>query len=160
MSTLSSSLNSSATAVLTDFVMPARLSMTDRRTVTTTRWLTIAFGVVQIAIGIWAQRFDDSVITNALAIAGFSSGLLLGLFAIGTFLKQANQTIAMVGLCFGLVVLVLVRFVFGDMLADTGWEIKVAWPWLPVIGSVSVFASAWIATFFIACNSSQRSDRL
>lgn len=146
MSTLSSSLNSSATAVVTDWVVPSRPALTDAAIVSSTKWLTIAFGAMQIAIGIWAAEFDKSVIDNALAIAGFSSGLLLGLFAIGTFLKRANQLAAIVGLVFGAFVLLTVRFGATLLPPDSAWHYQIAWPWFPVIGAACTFTAGWIAS--------------
>ena len=146
MSTLSSSLNSSATAVVTDWIAPSRRAISDGGIVLATKLLTICFGFLQIAIGIWAADFDEAVIGNALAIAGFSSGLLLGLFAIGTFLSKANQTAAIVGLGFGLTALVAIKFGFGRLASDSPWSYQVAWPWFPVIGAACTFAAGWSAS--------------
>lgn len=143
MSTLSSSLNSSATAVVTDWIIPTQRALSDANIVLATKLLTICFGILQIAIGIWAADFDDAVITNALAIAGFSSGLLLGLFAIGTCLDKANQTAAVVGLGFGLTTLVALKFGIERLPTDSPWSYQVAWPWLPVIGAASTFGAGW-----------------
>ncbi len=113
-----------------------------------TKLLTIAFGVVQIVIGIWAADFDKAVISNALAIAGFSSGLLLGLFAVGTLLHQANQTAAILGLLVGSVVLLVIKFGIGNLPDDSPWSYQVAWPWFPVIGAIATFSTAWVASVF------------
>lgn len=146
MSTLSSSLNSSATAVVTDWIVPARPQLSDDGIVRFSRFLTIVFGVVQIVIGIWAAAFNQAVITNALAIAGFSSGLLLGVFAIGTLLPRAGQSAAIVGLVCGLAVLLVVKFGFGSVPPESDWSYKVAWPWFPVIGSVTTFGAGWLVS--------------
>lgn len=146
MSTLSSSLNSAATAVVNDWVLPAKPEMSNRAIVLTTKFLTVVFGVVQIGIGIWADKFDESVVSNALAIAGFASGLLLGLFAIGLFIPKANQGVAISGLAGGLAILVLVKFGFGGLPEASPWSYQVAWPWFPVIGSVSTFVVGWVGS--------------
>ncbi len=146
MSTLSSSLNSAATTVVNDWILPAKPKMSSRSIVLTTKVLTVVFGVLQMGIGIWAADFDQSVISNALAIAGFASGLLLGLFAIGLFIPKANQNVAMAGLAGGLMVLVVVKFGFGALPEASPWSYKVAWPWFPVIGSLSTFFVGWIGS--------------
>lgn len=139
MSTLSSSLNSSATAVVADWWSKSDADMQDQRAVTISRSLTVAFGIVQIVIGIWAADFDESVISNALAIAGFSAGLLLGLFALGTFRKNAGQLSGLAGLTGGLLIMLWIKF---------GISYPVAWPWLPVIGSFSTYAIGSLASAF------------
>ncbi len=146
MSTLSSSLNSAATTVVNDWILPAKPKMSSRSIVLTTKVLTVGFGVVQMGIGIWAADFDQSVISNALAITGFASGLLLGLFAIGLFIPKANQNVAIAGLAGGLIVLVVVKFGFGALPETSPWSYKVAWPWFPVIGSLSTFVVGWIGS--------------
>ena len=137
MSTLSSSLNSSATSFVADWMKPVNPQMSDAGVVRMSRGMTVVFGVVQIGIGIWAASWDKSVITNALAIAGFSAGLLLGLFALGSVLPHVNEMAALSGLAGGLCVLCFVRFVLGS--ADHAWSYPIAWPWLPVIGSTTTF---------------------
>ncbi len=81
MSTLSSSLNSSsAGAVVTDFL---RDKLSDQQQLSMSRALTIVFGVVQVVIGIAAIQISKSVVDDALSIAGFSAGLLIGVFILG-----------------------------------------------------------------------------
>jgi Na+/proline symporter len=66
MSTLASSLNSSASALVNDFYVPARKKpASPEHLFFVTRGMTIAFGVLQTAIGIWAQYLADTVVTNA-----------------------------------------------------------------------------------------------
>jgi len=156
MSTLSSSLNASASAVLNDFWLPLRRTAPPEASVQLrwSRWLTIVFGAVQIGTALWAQTLEQSVVRNALSIAGFSAGLLLGIFLLGVFSKSAGQTAAMVGALCGLVVLVLVKFVLpgGIQLAGFRVQLNLAWPWLALVGSVticvcgSVAARIWPAT--------------
>ena len=111
MSTLSSSLSASNSSVVSDLWLPScRVPPSESHQVWTTRVLTIFFGGVQIAIGIWASTFNKSVIDNALTIAGFSSGILLGLFALGTFTKRANQVGALGGATVGLCVMLFIQF--------------------------------------------------
>jgi len=156
MSTLSSSLNSSATAVVTDWIVPTYKGITDRGVVTTSKLLTIFFGVVQIMIGIMAADWKESVVGNALAIAGFSAGLLLGLFALGTFLKRVNQAAAVAGLMAGVLALVIVKFGFGGLPNESPWSYKVAWPWFPLIGSFVTFGYGWLASFVVGSTGADR----
>ncbi len=143
MSTISSSLNSSATAVVADWMISSPEQMASRRAHVASKLLTVLFGVLQIVIAIWAARLDDSVVNNALAIAGFASGLLLGLFAIGKLVPQADQRAAIVGLCGGLVVMLGAKFGLAALPPDSSWHYSLAWPWLPVIGSLTTLGCGW-----------------
>ncbi|HBE70465.1 MAG TPA: transporter [Planctomycetaceae bacterium] len=144
MSTLSSSLNASASAVLNDFVLPIRdkkgKSLTASQKLNWTRWLSALFGCLQIAIGIVAVTFDDSVVINALSIAGFSAGLLLGLFLLGTLTRRVGTWHALAGAAAGLLVLLWVQF--GPMPGD----IRIAWPWFATIGASVTFAVGWLVS--------------
>lgn len=136
MSTLSSSLNASASALINDFYLPWTHSKANpKHLLRVTRRLTIGFGILQIGIGIWATTFDAAVVSNALTIAGYSAGILLGLFALGTLTRRVDQTCALGGACCGLLTLLTIQF----LVPQSG--IRVAWPWFALIGSTTTFVS-------------------
>lgn len=132
MSTLSSSLNSSAGAVVNDFLKNFGTPATQLRL---TRVLTLVFGVVQISLAIAAIQLERSVIDNALAIAGFSSGILVGVFALGVLTRRVGQVSAMLGMIEGTLVLCMVKF----------WT-PIAWPWYAPIGAAATFVFGLIAS--------------
>lgn len=122
MSTLSSSLSSSATAAVSDFRGESESGVGQTRL-----WMCF-FGGVQIAIALAAKEMSQNVVDEALAIAGFAAGVLLGVFLLATFSKRANETAALVGMVSGTAVLCAVRF-----LTPT------AWIWYSLIGAVVTF---------------------
>jgi solute:Na+ symporter, SSS family len=172
MSTLSSSLNSSAAALISDFggAPQARSrrqqtslrrqpgdtpsggtlsstadgpasapsseteavadadEMSDARQMRRVRWLTVMFGGIQAALAIAAADLSESIVMDALAIAGFTAGTLLGVFALGTFTKRAGETAAVGGMLAGLAVLTGVKFFT-----------SIAWPWYAIIGGATTF---------------------
>ncbi len=138
MSTLSSSLHSSASSALNDLMGRGEKTATKNSGVWTTRMLIITFGVIQIIVGIGAVQFSRSVVGDALAIAGFSAGLLLGVFLLGVAMKNVGQTAALCGMILGLAILTGVHF---------GTDI--AWPWYAVIGAVTTFATATFAQLML-----------
>jgi Na+/proline symporter len=141
MSTLSSSLNSSASALVNDFYASSRKSTSSSEHLFgVTRGMTIAFGIVQIAIGIWARELGKAVVDNALAIAGFSAGLLLGVFALGVLTRRTGQTAALAGGLAGLAVLLVVQFVLPK------YGVSIAFPWLALIGASTTFAIGWLSS--------------
>jgi SSS family transporter len=143
MSTLSSSLNSSATAVVNDFLRRNRdrADADSLRFVSISRALTVLFGIVQIGIGIAAAEFATSVVEDALAIAGFSAGILLGVFALGVLTRRVGEWAALAGMLVGLGTLLWVKF------ATT-----VAWPWYAAIGASATFAAGVVASLFLEPN--------
>jgi Na+/proline symporter len=141
MSTLSSSLNSSASALVNDFYAPGRRTpASPEHLFGVTRGLTALFGCLQIGIGIWARELGKAVVDNALTIAGFSAGLLLGVFSLGVLTRRSGQASALVGGAAGLAVLLGVQFGLPQ------WQINVAFPWLALIGSSTTFAVGWLVS--------------
>ncbi len=144
MSTLSSSLNSSATAAVSDFYEPwtqrdhqdEEDDSKSQRLLGVSRILTVVFGVLQIGIGIGASYLSTSVVGDALAIAGFTAGILLGVFALGIFTTRANELGALAGMLAGILVLTAIKF-----------GTSVAWPWYAVAGSITTFAIGYFASF-------------
>ncbi|MCA9016811.1 MAG: transporter, partial [Planctomycetaceae bacterium] len=131
MSTLSSSLSSTTSALVNDFYLP--LSSTTKKPaelVAISRVFTALFGVAQIIVGIASQSISESVVGSVFSIAAISTGLILGIFFLATFSKQASQASALVGFLVGLITVLYVAF---------GMKGEVAWPWYTLIGACTVF---------------------
>ncbi|MFN7333463.1 MAG: sodium:solute symporter family transporter, partial [bacterium] len=141
MSTLSSSLSASASSLVSDLWLPrCSKEPTQKNQVWVTRAASVMFGGVQVVIGIWARNFDKSVVDNALTIAGFSYGVLLGLCALAVFAKHVKGPAAIVAAFIGIVVLLAVQY----GLPEVGYN--VAFPWLPLIGSIATLCAGIIVS--------------
>jgi SSS family transporter len=136
MSTLSSSLNSSASALLNDLYLPiTRRELTPGRQLWLGRGLSALFGAAQIAVGIAGQRLSRSVVESVLSIAGFTTGVILGIFFLGILSRRASRRGALIGLVAGLALITSVAF-----------GTKLAWPWYSVVGSLATFLSGLVAS--------------
>lgn len=134
---MSTSLNSSAAAVINDFYLKLRKTTpSPEHVLALSRALTVIFGIIQIGVGIAGHYFSDSVVRNVLAIAGFTTGIILGLFFLGTLTKRVTQQPALVGLLGGLAVMTYVKF--GTL---------IAWPWYTIIGSTVTFVAGLAASY-------------
>lgn len=140
MSTLASSLNSSAAAVLSDFGGPLGLDgRSPAQRLGFCRGLTAAFGVLQVAVALAAERYSESVVNDALAIAGFTNGLLLGVFALGVLTRRVDQRAALVAVLAGAAAVSAAKF-----------ATPIAWPWYTVIGASATYATGLIASHWLA----------
>ena len=83
MGTLAGSLNSSASTIVNDLYRPFTGQSDDRHLLRVGRVMTVVWGVVLSAVAFGAQHLKENVVNNALAIASFVSGILLGLFLLG-----------------------------------------------------------------------------
>ncbi len=143
MSTLSSSINSSAASAVKDLYLPlwGTRGSSESHQLFLSRLFTVVFGLLQIVVGILAKDLTQSVVSDVLAIASFSAGLLLGIFALGVLTRRVRQPAAAFGLLVGLAGLLFAKFGLPQL--DAGWD--VAWPWYPVIGTVTTFVAGYLA---------------
>jgi SSS family transporter len=133
---MSSSLNACATAAVRDLWTPwsgRRLAAGDELRLT--RILTALFGLAQIAVGIAAQGLRSSVVASVLGIAAFTTGIVLGVFFLGLYVRRVGQTEALAALLAGLAAMTAIYF-----LAD------LAWPWYALVGSAITFVFGVLAS--------------
>ncbi|MFK7779409.1 MAG: sodium:solute symporter [Gimesia sp.] len=142
MSTLSSSLSSTTSALVNDFYLP--LTATKKQPselVKTSRYFTALFGIAQISVGIGANYvISESVVGNVFKIAAISTGLILGIFFLATFSKRVSQVPALLGFVTGLTTVLYVAFEMKD---------QVAWPWYTLIGATTVFLVGLLGSLFL-----------
>ncbi|MCA9241844.1 MAG: transporter [Planctomycetales bacterium] len=130
MSTLSSSLNASAGVLVKDWGFLLPNDPTHSQTVLAARWATALFAVLQSMVAIAAFRVavGASIINGVLAIAAFSTGILLGLFLLGIVRQRSSETAGIAGLAAG-----------GAVCSWVAFGTSVSWPWLSLIGSATTF---------------------
>ena len=90
--------------------------------------LEAALAVALLATSLLAKR---SVIDSVLAIAGFTTGMILGLFLLGRLPRPVRSGPALTGLVVGFL-MVLSVWLFTPL----------AWPWYPLIGTIVTVATA------------------
>jgi len=132
MSTLSSSLNSSAGAFVADFYRPLRPDKDDSHYLTVSKSMTLVWGIAQtvVALGsLWIQS-DRSVIDQVLGVAGLTTGLVLGLFILGSMRRKVSSNAALAGFAFGAVAVLYV------WLPSTWGMPFLAWPWYAPVGMI------------------------
>ncbi|MBR5660277.1 MAG: sodium:solute symporter [Bacteroidales bacterium] len=106
ISTVSTSINSSATIVFTDFY--SRLSKTDRgekgKQMRVLYLSSAAVGAIGILIGLAMQRIDG-VLDAWWKLSSIFSGGMLGLFLLALVCKKPDRTAAVIGVILGLLVI-------------------------------------------------------
>jgi SSS family transporter len=125
MSTLSASLNSSATAFVVDFYRPLRPGRGERHYLRVSRGMTAFWAVVQVGVALatLALNPEQGVVKSVLSVAGWSTGIVLGLFVLGGFRRPVSSGAALAGVAAGFAA---VTAVFGTK--------ALAWPWYAPVG--------------------------
>src|SRR5262249_47905527 len=77
---------------------------------------------------------DEGVITQVLTVAGFTTGMILGLFLLGSLRRPVPSWAALAGLVAGFVV------VFVIWLPPLWDDKRLAWPWYAPVGTVTTVA--------------------
>ena len=138
MGTLAGSLNSSASTIVNDLYRPCAASSDERHLLRVSRLVTVLWGVVLTAVAFGARRLEDNVVNNALAIASFVSGILLGVFLLGVLTRRVRQRAALAGMVAGISAVTFAKF-----------GTPLAWPWFALVGSSTVFAVGLAASFVV-----------
>ena len=144
---LSSSLNSIAATAINDLYKPFAKDKSDKHLLKIAGWLTVIIGFVQIAVALIVMKQQRSALDSALSIASLINGPILGVFLVGTFVKKANQTHALIGMLASLTVmsfLLYLEFVKRFNLAPDATPI--AWTWYVLFGSLITLTVAFLAS--------------
>lgn len=138
-STLASSLNSVATAYVTDFHRRFRPAATDLSCLRLARWLTGLFGLAcTLAALILAQTDVRSLWETFIAVISLFGGTVSGLFALGIFSRRANGPGALVGAVGSAVLVFCVKTFTGAHFFCYA-----------IVGVVSCMAIGWLASFIL-----------
>ena len=97
-STVSTSMNSGATTIVTDFLKPLSIFRSDVGYLWAARVVTLLMGIFGTCVGLW---FVDPSIKSQfdlyIGILGMFMGVLAGLFALGATTRRANGIGSLIG---------------------------------------------------------------
>jgi len=137
MSSLSSSINSLASASAYDFWGPLTGRRDDRSVMIAGKVFTLVWAGLLIvgAIVFIPLSRGTAAVEVALAAASMAYGGLLGAFALGVLTRRVSQTGALVGMTAGVGTVVAIWAIARD---------AVAWPWFVFIGLVVTMAVGFL----------------
>ncbi|MFL5341602.1 MAG: sodium:solute symporter [Gemmataceae bacterium] len=131
MSTLSSSLNSAASAFVSDFYRPLVPGRSEAAYLRVSRFMTAFWGITRMAVALAAYALNSprSIVDQVLQVAGMTTGLLLGLFVLGSLRRPVSSRAALIGMLAG------ATAVFGFWLPSNWQPALLAWPWFAPLGA-------------------------
>lgn len=113
LSTISATLNSLAAVTLEDYVKPLcrkiNVHFPDERATMIGKLLAIANGFLCVALAFMARSMG-TLVEVAIGIGGAINGPILGIFTLGMFVENANETGAVVGTISALIVCLWAAF--------------------------------------------------
>jgi len=102
-STISTSMNSTATSIVTDFCVPFNVCKDDRGYLRLGRLVTLFLGVLGTVFACFLDLFDaKSMFDEFMKIVGLFGGALCGLFMLGMLTRRANSIGVLVGALAGI----------------------------------------------------------
>lgn len=109
-STLSTSMNSTSTAFVTDFIRRFNEGSSERTYLRIARMTTVLFGVLGTMVAILLALSDIKSLWDVfLAILGLLGSSMCGLFMLGMYTRRANGTGAVIGAFSGALGLYLIK---------------------------------------------------
>lgn len=106
-STVSTSMNSIATTLVTDFIKPFNMIKTEKGYMSAARWLTFLMGALGTLAGlIFIDPEIRSLMEAYFKVIGMFMGALGGLFVLGALTKKANATGAIIGILTGVIAMI------------------------------------------------------
>lgn len=137
MSTLSSSLNASAAALVNDLIGQRE---NEADTTRIARWSTLGFGVIQagLAILFGLSGTDESTVALVLKVAGFAAGPVLGLYVFALAVPAGDERSALTGFVTGILLLSVIAM-----------TTSLYWAWYAAVGAVLCLAASWAASVIL-----------
>jgi SSS family solute:Na+ symporter len=138
MSTISSSMNSIATVVTTDFYQSFKPHSSDHQRFVFARWVTLLLGILGCGIAVYLVSLQNASIWDQyLKIIGLFGGCLAGIFVAGIFFPKINSRGILIGFALSAVGLYFIQ--------ATG---KVNFFLYPVIAILLCVLIAYISSLF------------
>ena len=134
MSTLSSSLNSSAAAFIGDFFRgPGHQPFPEKNYLRVSRMAILVFGAIQAVVAMGGIALSERLIDDVLQIQFFSGGMMLGIFLLiaAGYRTPFTGTVA------------LVAGVSATVFLATGTE--VSWQWYALVGACATVSAGTMA---------------
>jgi SSS family transporter len=143
MASFSSSLNSAANAVVTDFYRPLRPNHSEAFYLRLSKITTALVGVSKVGIALLSVPLMSyrSVVDQVLAMAAVTTGLVLGLFVLGSMKRLVAARSAIAGMIVGFIV---TGALFAFWMAAPNGKQVLAWPWFAPIGTLTTIGIAFV----------------
>jgi Na+/proline symporter len=140
MSTVSSSLNSLASASTHDFYASLTGRQEPRHLLIVGRWLTLVWAAVLMAGALSFGGGDRPVVELALSIASITYGGLLGTYILGGVSAGVRQRDVIAAIAVASATMVVV------VLIKPGRFASLAWPWYVPLGTTITLAVGWLSS--------------
>ena len=158
-STVSTSMNSGATTMVTDFIRPLGISRSEKSSLIWARLATLVMGLLGTWIGlIFIDPQIKSLWDQFIGFLGMFLGVLAGLFALGATTRRANGKGSLMGALIAITLMMLIVLAANEK-AILGVDIKALFDRMgielyringylyAIVGIVVCYVAGYIASF-------------
>jgi SSS family transporter len=141
---IAAALNSLASSTMIDFHKRfSRKEVVPEKEYRTSRWYTLAWGIICIIVAMFAYNIGNSLIEAVNVLGSLFYGVILGVFLVAFFMKKVKNgtivfTAALLAECLVLIVFALTKLGY----------FKLGFLWLNPIGAFTVILFAMLLQFF------------
>ena len=108
-STVSTSMNSGASTLVTDFFRPLRICRTERGYLWSARFVTLAMGTLGMITGLtFVDPNIKSLFDQFIGILGIFLGVLAGMFALGVTTRRASGVGSLIGAATAIILMITI----------------------------------------------------
>ena len=135
-STVSTSMNSTSSSIVTDFMRPMNLFSSEEKYLQAARWTTLILGILGTLLGlVFVNPEIKSLFDAFIQVIGIFMGVLGGLFLLGGVTRRANGQGALTGAIVGAAVMIFL------------WQFKVVNGYLfTAVGIFTCFTVGYLAS--------------
>ncbi len=146
MSTVSTSVNSTATVILTDYFKKSNPNISEKDSMKVLYITSAIFGVLGIGVAL-AMINVKSALDAWWSLASIFSGGMLGLFLLGYFAKTATNMSAAIGVALGLIVIVWMAL--SPQFFSEGFRNPLHVNLSIVMGTTTIFLAGFLISNFV-----------
>ncbi|MCB1230360.1 MAG: sodium:solute symporter [Verrucomicrobiae bacterium] len=138
MSTIDTSLNSSATITLKDIFRHIGDGENEKAKMRVLHWSTVIWGVIGTSVAIILTYDSRNILQIWWDLSGVFAGAMLGLFLLGILSKKADNLAAIVGVIIGVFTIFWMSFAKADWMPES-FRFPLASGMVTVIGTLTIF---------------------
>lgn len=163
-STVSTSMNSGATTIVTDFLRPANFCKSEKAYLWSARFVTLGMGILGTITGLFfVDPAIKSLFDQFIGILGMFLGVLAGLFALGATTRRANGPGSLIGATAAITFMIIIVFAANEklllgldvrgILDSCGTKIYLVSGYLYAFMGISVcYVVGYLASLFVPSN--------
>lgn len=149
MSTVSTSLNSSATLLVTDWYQRYfKREANEKRVMIALYCATILLGILGTSVALLLTKTSENILDVWWTLSGILGGGMIGLFLLGVICRRANNPTAIISVALGISLLAWMSLSVQDIWLPEHWRFPCHKFLIPVFGTLTILLTGIVVSCF------------